>query len=217
MHAPGDSESPATSSVDVAGANAANDLARLLHAPLIKSTFRSDYVDVSLSPGNRKRFGVATRGATAEQKQGLIEQVYRPYRQRVQSAIDQILQQFTFAIHLSVRSFSPRHRGRQQRTDIGLLYDPSRTDEMNLCIDWIDELYFTYPDLRVRRNYPRRGTVDCLTKSMRTIYPADQYIGIEVWMNRAWVSRDVRLRHESIRQFGAALGRTIVLPIQAAA
>lgn len=192
-------------SIDNDAGEIADRLASLLAVPCVQNPYRHDLIDVTRSLRHRQLYGPLTSDWNAEQRQRLIETAYQPYRERVQAAIETILQQYNFVIHLSVRTFALREGSKLRRTDIGLLYDPGRIDELNLCLDWIDELYDAYPNLLVRRNYPRRGTVDSLTKAMRGQFPAEQYLGIDVWMNRAWASRKVRLRDEAIEQFAGAL------------
>lgn len=210
--ADGKQESLAGREVDVWGGEVADDLSKLLDAPCLKHAYRHELVDVTRSLRHRQLFGATTRRWSEQRKQELLDAVYHPYRQQVEAEIERVLQQFTFVIHLSVRTFNLRQGGKPRRTDVGLLYDPSRLDELDLCLHWIDESYFAYPNLRVRRNYPRRGTADCLTKTMRGTFPANQYLGIEVWMNRAWVARKVRLREEALLHFANALRVTIGMP-----
>lgn len=81
---------------------------------------------------------------------------------------------------------------------MGLLYDPGRQDEVDLCLDWIDEMYDEAPNLKVRRNYPGRGTNDSLTRTMRSEFEPMPYLGIEVWVNQAWASRPSLRRDEAI-------------------
>jgi predicted N-formylglutamate amidohydrolase len=206
-----------TGAVDSVAGWAAERLAETFSTACLRHRYRLDLVDVSRSVGHRHLFGPQTRRWSEADKQAVLTAVYHPYRNRVASAIETILQQFTFVIHLSVRTFEPWHRGKPRRTDVGLLYDPSRSNEAALCMDWIDELYHHFIDLKVRRNYPRRGTVDSLTSAMRTRFADEVYLGIEVWLNRAWVSRRGRLRDEAFAQFAAALGGVVGLPVAEAA
>ena len=101
-------------------------------------------------------------------------------------------------VHLSVRTFDLRFRGKTRRADAGLLYDPARADEVDICLDWIDEMYDAVPMLRVRRNYPRRGTSDSITKAMRAEFADQNYIGIELLLNRAWAGRKLAVRDQVI-------------------
>ncbi|MEO1614922.1 MAG: N-formylglutamate amidohydrolase [Planctomycetota bacterium] len=207
----------ASVAIDVHGGVAAAELSRLLDAPLIRNYFRNDLIDVGRSLGHRKLFGEAAEILNREMKHALIETVYQPYRNHVCLAIERMLQTHTFVVHLSVKSFAAKRRGTFLRTDIGLLYDPARGHEMDLCIDWIDEVYFSYADLKIRRNYPRRGTVDSLTKMLRTKFDPEVYLGIEVWLNQAWLGRNGSLRNEALRQLAIGLQATLAESISDAA
>ena len=59
-------------------------------------------------------------------------------------------------------------------------------------------MYFEAEMLKVRRNYPRRGTVDSLTKALRSEFDGQYYIGIEILVNQAWSLRKGSLRNEAI-------------------
>lgn len=204
-------------SVDTCGGEIAERIGSLLHMPCLKNPYRHDLIDVTRSLNHRQLHGAITQNWPEERKQQLLDIAYHPYRERVESAIGRVLQQFTFVVHLSVRTFDLHQGDNLLRTDVGLLYDAARTGELDLCLDWIDELFYAFPHLRVRRNYPRRGTADCLTKAMRGRFPAEHYLGIEVWMNRAWAARKVSLRDEAIEQFADALRLTTGFPKSEAA
>lgn len=197
--------------VDAIGAEIAGELAEYLHAPLLLYPYRCDLIDVTRSLKHRGLIGNAWRNQPQSVIKHLIESVYPDYHDQVAAAIERKLQQYHFVVHLSVRSFAPKWNAKFRRADVGLLYDPGRRDESDLCVDWINELYFSYPNLRVRRNYPRRGTVNGITRAMRERFPAAHYLGIEVWLNRAWTAHRVRLRDEAVRQFADAFCETIGL------
>ncbi|MCO8122951.1 N-formylglutamate amidohydrolase [Stieleria sp. TO1_6] len=204
-------------SIDHCAGELAGRLASMINMPLIRNPFCNALIDVSRSLHHRQLYGALSQDWSDVQKQQLIDLVHTPYRRRIESALQRILQQFTFVIHLSVRTFDSQVSQTPRRGDIGLLYDPSREAEVDFCLDWIDELYDLYPHLRVRRNYPRRGTVDSLHKALRRKFPADQYLGVEVWLNRAWASRDVALRDEALRHLAASLRETVGVPSSEAA
>ena len=120
-----------------------------------------------------------------------------------------MLAKHPYVIHLSIQTFDLRSKkGKLRRTDVGLLYDPAREDDVDFCLDWIDEMYDEAPMLKVRRNYPGRGTNDSLTKAMRAEFADAPYLGIEVWLNRSWAARDVSLRTEALQGMAWALRST---------
>lgn len=195
--------------VDLVGFEIAERVADRLGTPLVRNPTRLDLIDVTRSLRHPNLLGVAASGFSAEQKRQLIEMAYTAYFGRVREEVSKILQEFTFAVHLSFRTFDPNLGGKRRRTDVGLLYDATRFDEVDFCVDWIDQQYDVNPNVRMRRNYPRRGTSNHLHKVLRQQFPADHYLGIDVWMNRAWAARDVRLRDEAIESLCESLRVTI--------
>lgn len=183
----------------------AERMAEQLGAELIAHEYSSELIDVSRSLHHRQLFSELTRNWSVETREQLVERVYQPYRRRVESAVERILSEHGFAIHLSVRSFKLKSRGKIRRADVGLLYDPSRGDEVDLCLDWIDEMWERVPMLKVRRNYPRRGTRDGVTRGLRRQFAGRDYLGVELWLNRAWVERPVGLRDEAIEGIRGSL------------
>ena len=183
---------------DASGRYASRRLAESLGAPLIENEYSLDCVDVTRSIHHRQLFSSSSRQLDAMQRAKVLDQIYYPYRERVRSAIAMGLRQSPILIHLSVRTFAASSKGHMRRTDVGLLYDPCREDEVDFCLDWIDDLYEIAPMLRVRRNYPRRGTQDSITRAMRAEFSNQPYIGIELALNRAWASRPLKIRDEAI-------------------
>jgi len=197
----------AEESYDVGALDAAKQLSRILRCPLIASAFSPAIIDVNRSIGNRGVFPAATRSFSRAQKQRLIAEIHAPYRKNVAQAVQRLVKKDGIVIHLSVHSFAtfsptevvPEGEDRAlsaRRTDLGLLYDPSRLFELALCLDWYDDLYDAMPMLRVRRNYPRRGNSESLIRNLREKYAQDTYIGVELQLNRAWCGRDLPVREK---------------------
>jgi hypothetical protein len=189
---------PDTLPYDASARYAAARIADQLHVGLIANPHSLDLIDVTRSLRHRQLFPPLTRNWPAEDRQRLIDLIYQPYRQQVRQAIRTALVRSAYVIHLSVRTFDLLDNGKHRRADVGLLYDSAKSDEVNLCLDWIDEMYDDVPMLRVRRNYPRRGTTDSITKAMRSEFSEQQYLGIELMLNRAWAKRDVAVRDQAI-------------------
>ena len=99
-------------------------------------------------------------------------------------------------IHLGIHSFTPELNGKVRNTDIGILYDPSRPKECELAQVIKAEIKrlhpemkvrFNYPykgtEMKVRFNYPYKGTSDGLTTTLRKkIGP--RYAGLEIEINQ---------------------------------
>ena len=197
---------------------AARKLAIHSGSDLIANEYRADLIDVGLSLHHRSLFSDSTRQLPDDTKRLIVDEVYTPYRNRVRSKITQMLQSWSYVVHLSVRTFAAKTaNGDWRRGDLGFLYDPSRPDEVDWCLDAIDELYDAIPNLKVRRNHPHRGTNDSLTKSMRAEFSSDVYLGIQIDLNRAWVARPVARRDRVLDQIGQAIGNLSAEPLSRAA
>lgn len=90
-------------------------------------------------------------------------------------------------IHLGIHSFTPKLNGKVRNTDIGILYDPSRHKECELAQVIKAEIKRLHPEMKVRFNYPYKGTSDGLTTTLRKkIGP--RYAGIEIEINQKLLS-----------------------------
>ena len=86
-------------------------------------------------------------------------------------------------VHLGIHSFTPTLNGKVRNTDIGILYDPARPLERKYAQVIKDEIKRLYPHMKVRFNYPYKGTSDGLTTTLRKKF-GHRYVGIEIEMNQ---------------------------------
>jgi len=170
----------------------ARELARALAAPLFVSTTSRLLIDLNRTIGHTRLYSEATRNAPVAVRGEILEQYYLPFRNRVETHIDEAIAHGKRAIHISSHSFTPELDGTIRNADISLLYDPARSGERELCRRWQTELKARAPELKVRRNYPYTGTSDGFTAYLRRHFPADAYIGIELEINQKHVFRGGR-------------------------
>ncbi|GAO36842.1 hypothetical protein SCT_2257 [Sulfuricella sp. T08] len=176
----------------------ARELARALAASLFVSTTSRLLVDLNRSIGHPRLYSEATRGAPATVRSEMLEGYYRPHRNKVEADIGAAVAHGSRVIHVASHSFTPELDGAVRNADIGLLYDPARPGELDLCRRWQAQLKVLAPHLKVRRNYPYTGKSDGFTAYLRRRFPAEAYIGIELEINQKHVSngsrnwRDVR-------------------------
>lgn len=201
-------------------------MADYLRAPLITNEYSRQLIDVRRSLHHRQLFSRTTRTWSNEDRQKLVDTVYRPYRKRLRTKLSRMLSRSQYVIHLSVESFPLTTSAQKplagkdrkiRRADMGLLYDPSAVDEVDLCLDWIDEMYDEIEMLRVRRNYPQRGTRDGITRAMRAEFTGQNYIGIELMVNQAWAGREIAIREEVIDGICRTLETVLEVPQSKAA
>jgi predicted N-formylglutamate amidohydrolase len=162
----------------------ARALAKALRAPIVTSTVSRLLIDLNRSIGHPQLFSAATRGAPAKLRAKIVEQHYWPYRVQVEHRVRQIVSRGRRVIHISSHSFTPELDGSVRLADVGLLYQPARRGEADLCARWKRALAAFAPELRVRRNYPYSGKGDGLTSHLRMCFPPRVYVGIELEVNQ---------------------------------
>jgi len=158
-------------------------MARALAAPLFFSTTSRLLIDLNRSIGHPFLYSEATRNAPASVRRKILEKHYLPYRKQVEAHIASEISQGSRVIHISSHSFTPVFHGEVRNADIGLLYDPSRPGETDLCHRWQARLKTSTPEWKVRRNYPTNGRSEGLCAYLRRRVPADAYVGIELEIN----------------------------------
>jgi len=170
---------------DIGALALARLLARRLDAPLHASGTTRLLVDLNRSVGHRGLFSPATGSLSKHERHHIIDRFYHPYRARVQAQVHDAVSRKQPMLHISVHSFTAQLKGVERNADIGFLYDPQRVAEKRFCMRWQQALSSRTPGLRVRRNYPYRGTADGLTSYLRKHYSPDVYAGIELEVNQA--------------------------------
>jgi len=205
-------------SIDRESNFAARRLAHRSGGIAICNEYRADLIDVGRSPHHRDLFSPAVRSLPVSTREAIVEEIYTPYRAAVERQVLSLLTSWSYVVHLSVRTFEAKTvAGSWRRGDVGLLYDPSRRDEVDWCLDLVEELYAVAPDLKVRRNHPGRGTNDSLTKTMRGQFSPNVYLGIEIVLNRAWMARPLIRRDLMLDRIGDAIGSLTAEPVVQAA
>ncbi|MDB5801632.1 MAG: N-formylglutamate amidohydrolase [Rhodocyclales bacterium] len=165
----------------------AQDLAKAFAAPMVSSTVSRLLVDLNRSVGNPAQFFEATAREPAALRQQILQMHYAPYRAKAEHLARQAVARHGRVVHISSHSFTPELDGEVRQADIGLLYDPTRPGEVELCARWKAALKAHACDLVVRRNYPYQGKGDGLASWFRRQLTPDAYIGVELEINQKHV------------------------------
>ncbi|MDA1161822.1 MAG: N-formylglutamate amidohydrolase [Planctomycetota bacterium] len=160
--------------------------ARRPQAKLIFATTTRLLVDLNRSPDHPNVFSEFTRPLDEIAQQTLLLSYHLPHRLRVETYVRRLVEQGKRVLHVGMHSFTPELNGVVRDADIGLLYDPSRAVERDLCQHWKKVLKRQRPDLRVRLNYPYKGKSDGLTTTLRSVFPPESYQGVELEVNQIW-------------------------------
>jgi predicted N-formylglutamate amidohydrolase len=187
----------------------AKELATAFAVPLVTSIVSRLLVDLNRSIGHPYLHSEPIRNASAEIRQQILKYYYQPYRDHTEKLIRQEIEDHGQVVHLSSHSFTPELNGKVRNADIGLLYDPSRPGEVDLCERWKLALKTCAPDLRVRRNYPYEGKDDGLTSWFRKRLSPTNYVGIELEINQKRIIRTGRHWTELRKMIVKSLCRTL--------
>jgi predicted N-formylglutamate amidohydrolase len=169
---------------DLGALDLARCLARRFDVPLYGATVSRLLVDLNRSPGHPRLFSEHVARLDAREKRRIVERYYLPHRNRIEDHVRGCVAAGEMVLQVAVHSFVPQLNGGSRRADIGLLYDPARRGERQLAGRWAEALRERAPSLRVRLNYPYRGTADGLTTFLRRRFGAAQYRGIELEVNQ---------------------------------
>lgn len=168
----------------------AQHLASTLSAPLYYALTTRLLIETNRSLHHPELFSEFTKHLSTEQKQELIHRYYLPYREPIESFIRKST---TPGLHLSIHSFTPSWKGESRTTDIGLLFDPARTAEVNFCTNLHSGLCKAFPELTIDYNKPYLGSDDGLTTYLRSQFTNEHYCGIEIEFNQKFVNQSLKI------------------------
>ena len=155
----------------------ARDLAAAARAPLFYSTTSRLLVELNRPLGHPQIFH---RPFPERTRAALLRRYYFPYWNSIGAAIARAIRRGRRVLHVSIHSFTPRFRGEQRTTDIGLLFDPRRRLEAAFCRRWKARI----GGLVVDENEPYAGVHPSVVQSMRETFSARRYVGVQIEVNQ---------------------------------
>jgi predicted N-formylglutamate amidohydrolase len=178
----------------------AKQLRALLRVPLVATETTRLLADANRSPTHSRVFSEPVRALPRATRDAILARHHAPHRASVEAMVRAAIARRGRAVHVAVHSFTPVLDGVVRAIDVGLLYDPSRPLEREVCARWRAALREKSPELRVRANAPYRGVADGLPTALRKRLARGSYAGIELEVNQR-IAVDARAR--------AALGRVL--------
>lgn len=162
----------------------ARDIGRRLGIPVLSVSWSRLLVESNRSPTNPRIWSPWMASLPPDEKARILDRYWWPHRRSVEDAVRNGVAACGGVLHIAVHSFTPVLLGERRNADVGLLYDPGRAAERRACLRWVEFLRGRAPSLRIRRNYPYRGTADGLTTWLRRRFPPSRYLGIELEVNQ---------------------------------
>ena len=145
------------------------------------------FVDLNRTITNKSAFSDYLRDNAKAKAQAIA--YWTEYRSAIEKFVESALKPKTRAaksatiVHLGIHSFTPKLNGKVRNTDIGILYDPARSQERAYANVIKAEIKRLYPTMKVRFNYPYKGNTDGLTTTLRKKF-GQRYVGIEIEINQ---------------------------------
>jgi len=159
----------------------ANILSSELKSPVFGCLTTRLLIEANRSMDSAQLFSEFTDSLSTSEKESLIQKIYKPYRDAVQREIEKSINP---VLHLSIHSFTPVWNGAERKTDIGILFDPSRNTESSFSEQLKNNLQDYLPAHQLHFNEPYKGTDDGFTTWLRKHYADDRYAGIEIEVNQ---------------------------------
>lgn len=166
---------------DIGALEVAKALSKSLRVKLYFATTSRLLIELNRSIHHPNLFSTLTMTLSKEEKKKIIETFYLPYRNTISGVVENEIEKNNEVIHISIHSFTPELNGVVRNADIGLLFDPSRENEKNFCKNWKKKIK-AKSNLKVRFNYPYKGTADGFTTFLRKKFLYN-YSGIELEVN----------------------------------
>ncbi|MGY6555936.1 MAG: N-formylglutamate amidohydrolase [Wenzhouxiangella sp.] len=171
---------------DPGTADLAEALSVALDAPLLAGEVTRLLVDLNRSSGHPRHLSEFSRKLSRSQRQELSARYWQPHRETYRRWIEEA----RLLLHLACHSFTPELDGQRRNAEIGLLYDPARQRERELAERLAAAIKDAQPGLRVRMNYPYRGTANGMGQQHRRWFGEDRLITLELEVNASLVFRD---------------------------
>ena len=122
--------------IDFGAFEIAKHFKQTFNSPLINASISRLLIDCNRSLTHPNCFSSFTNQLPPMDKQRLIDTYYKPYRQAVETVINDKIAEGFQVIHLSIHSFTPKleNENIERNADIGLLYDPRRLGEKKISL-----------------------------------------------------------------------------------
>ncbi|RAU83194.1 N-formylglutamate amidohydrolase [Pontibacter arcticus] len=170
-------------------------------------------VELNRSINHHNLLSGFTKALTPKEKEKLLDTYYFPYRHKVEKKVDKLASAGRKVLHIAVHTFTPVLDGEERQTDIGLLYDPKRKQEQEICKVWRSKMLEKDSNLQVRFNYPYLGVADGLPTALRRQFGEDEYLGIELEVNQKFALGDQQVWQQLQETITSAL-REVLKPLR---
>ena len=162
-------------------------LSRQLDRPLHAVRWSRLFVEANRAPHNPRIWSRFMKDLPRKERATILERWWWPHRTEVEQVVTDAIGSGYRVVHVAVHSFTSELDSQVRNAEVAFLYDSRRRQESDFCHRWAGVLHGLNRELRVRYNYPYRGSSDGLTTWLRRRHPEGRYLGIELEINQALV------------------------------
>lgn len=162
-------------------------LATEFSAPLFICETTRLLIEPNRSLDNKQLYSEYSQSLIETDHEQILQRYYYPHRNAVEDIISKLSKP---VFHLSIHTFTPVLDGNERKVDVGLLFDPDRKSEIDLCGKLLDGLEQMLPFLNIEFNEPYKGTDDGFTTYLRTRFADQDYLGIEIEINQKFIGTE---------------------------
>lgn len=183
-----DSEDVLTSYLgwDPGALNLGQAFAIKFHTPLTHGEVTRLLIDLDFAPDNPFRFSKFVADMNEDQLVRMHDRHHGSYvdtlRQRIQSGIEVSPP----VVHLSVHTFRPDSELALHNTDVGILCQSARPNEVLLSNAWVAGLRAGAPDLEITENPPEPGGSSELLHLLRQEFDPSAYIALRLEVSQSF-------------------------------
>lgn len=178
---------------DLGAGSLAFHFAENLNSKLFITNISRLVVDTNRSLWRRTIFSEITKKLPKSEKQTILDRYYFPHNKAIEDFAKKETGTGNRIVHIAVHTFTPVLKGEVRTTDIGLLFNPQRTNEKHFCALWKKEIMKNFPENKVRFNYPYRGKPDGVAARLRKKHDNNIYLGIELEVNQKFVNKSAKI------------------------
>lgn len=168
----------------------AKQISKNLNCLLFSCQITRLLIEANRSEDSPQLFSRFSSDLPKSEKEALLEKIYRPYRNTIQTAIASAPKP---VLHFSVHTFTPVLNGEERKVDIGLLFDPDRKMESGICRHLSEYLLTRLGKMSIKFNEPYKGIDDGFTTYLRAKFSDAEYAGIELEVNQKWKNRQTEI------------------------
>ena len=156
-------------------------------------------IELNRSINSPNLFSGFTKNLNRLKKVEILNKYYFPFRNKVETLIQELITKGEKIVHISVHTFTPVLKNKIRNIEIGILYDPKRKKEKEFASLFKKELLSMEKNLKLRFNYPYSGISDGFTTYLRKKFNQKYYLGIELEVNQKLILNN-RLRWKVLKQ-----------------